>query len=63
MTTDCAMIDSLMDDAGVISWENACRVAASHSLFEDFIYDWSPVCCDNYDAGLSAAKFAVWLGY
>jgi hypothetical protein len=62
-TTNCPMIDALMDDAGVISWEDACRVAASHSLYQDFIGDWWAKCCHNYDAGLSAQKLAYWLGY
>ena len=62
-TTDCPMIDALMTDEGVISWEDACRVAASHHLYEDFIGDWWSKCCHNYDAGLSAEKLAYWLGY
>jgi hypothetical protein len=63
MTTHCAMIDAVMTDDGVISWENACRVAASHSLYEDFVSAWWTKCCADYDAGLSAAKLAYWLGY
>ena len=62
-TTHCQMIDALTDDAGIISWEDACRVAASHSLYEDFLADWAPKCCADYDAGLSAEKLAYWLGY
>ena len=62
-TTNCAMINALMDDAGMISWEGACRVAASHSLYEDFIDAWWAKCCHNYEAGLSAKKLAYWLGY
>jgi hypothetical protein len=61
--TTCRMIDALANDAGVISWEDACRVAASHSLYEDFLAYWAPKCCTNYDAGLSAEKLAYWLGY
>ena len=57
------MIDAVMTDDGIISWENACRVAASHSLYEDFIADWWAKCSRNYDAGLSAEKLAYWLGY
>ena len=62
-TTTCPMIDALMNDAGVISWEDACRVAASHSLYEDFVAAWWTKCCADYDAGLSAVKLAYWLGY
>jgi hypothetical protein len=62
-TTTCPMIDALMDDAGVITWEDACRVAASHSLYEDFVAAFWTKACYNYDAGLSAHKVAFWLGY
>lgn len=63
MTTRCLMIDAHMTDTGVVSWEDACRIAASHSLYEDFLADWMPKCCYDYDAGVSAQKLAYWLGY
>ena len=62
-TTYCPMIDSLTNELGVISWENACIIAAKHSLYEDFVSAFWTKCCHDYDAGLSAQKLAYWLGY
>lgn len=49
--------------SGRLSWEEACKVAADHGLYADFIADWAPKCCHNYDEGVSAKQFAYWLGY
>ena len=63
ITTTCPMIDSLTADNGRLTWEDACRVAAAHNLYEDFLEDWWTKCCYNYDAGVSADDLAHWLGY
>lgn len=59
----CPLLADMADDRGRITWEQACSVADSHSLLLDFLEDWMPKCCADYDAGVSAYDLAYWLGY
>jgi hypothetical protein len=52
-----------LSNNGRVTWEQACILAATHNLYEDFLEDWWTKCCHDYSAGVSAADLAHWLGY
>ena len=59
MTTE-QLITNMSDDAGRLTWWQALTIAEGHCLRADFVEDWQAC---SYDDGISAAKFAHWLGY